>query len=150
MLLLLPLAACISAGARDDIGPPVPITYSRSGCEGTCPVFEVTVTDRSGVFRGRYFTRVRGERRFAFTPEQYRNFAAVLAPYRPKGMRLIVARTSGCRNAPTDLPSINVQWGERDRLGFYTGCRGAANARIGAALGRAEAILPIADLIGPR
>lgn len=146
---LLPLALIGCSGNAPDPGPPVPITYSASGCEGICPVFTVTVTEQGGVFHGERFTKVTGERRFAVTPEQYRAVARTLAPIRPAGERQIVDGSPDCGGtAATDFSSIEVRWGERDRLHYYNGCSGAAAERIELILAQAEDLMGIGAFLG--
>lgn len=141
--MIAALAACTTA----EQGPPVPITYSTGVCEGSCPEWEATVTEAGGVFRGGQFSRVTGERRFALTPEQYRAIASTLAPVRPKGEQALYPGQPGCEHAPTDMRTIQVSWGDRDRLIFYTGCEGPQNSRIHDALLQAEQLLPVRRLV---
>ncbi|MGJ3625880.1 DUF6438 domain-containing protein [Sphingomonas sp. MMS24-JH45] len=123
-------------------------------CYGTCPVYAVTVQpDGSGTFEGKRFTAVTGTRSFTMTPAAYRAFAAMLAPHEPNGERLVQPGTPDCRNAPTDMPSVEVRWtqlsGANDHLVFYRGCR-TGNDAMAEARQRAPDLLPIADLIGKR
>ncbi|MEN3749909.1 hypothetical protein TPR58_22240 [Sphingomonas sp. HF-S3] len=46
------------------------------------------------------------------------------------------------------MRAIEVRWDDRDQLSFYTGCHGAENAPIHAALTRAEGLIPVAALVG--
>ena len=131
-----------------DQSAPVPITFSTGVCEGTCPAWTATVTEAGGVFRGGQFSRVTGERRFALSPEQYRAIASALAPIRPRGEQTLYPGQPGCEHAPTDMRTIQVSWGDRDRLIFYTGCEGARNSRIRDALLKAEQLLPVSSLAG--
>ncbi|MFK3889112.1 DUF6438 domain-containing protein [Sphingomonas sp. NPDC079357] len=130
------------------------ISYATGPCYGTCPVYTVTVRpDGTGTFEGERFTAVTGRRAFRVTADDYRHFAAALAPYRPDGERRIEMGTSDCGPAPTDMPSIDVNWvmasGGAGHLHFYTGCR-VANAAMAKALQDAPTLLPIAGLIGKR
>ena len=145
MLTPIALAACSPSG---DIGPPVPITFAAGVCDGTCPEWEATVTETGGTFRGGRFSRTAGERAFNLNTAQYRAIAGTLAPVRPKGAREVFPGRPGCEHAATDMRTIDVQWGKRDRLTFYTGCSGAANARIHEALLEAERLLPASRLAG--
>ncbi|ATY31127.1 hypothetical protein CVN68_03280 [Sphingomonas psychrotolerans] len=104
--------------------------------------------EAGGVFRGGQFSRVTGERRFALSPDQYRAIASALAPIRPKGEQALYPGQPGCEQAPTDMRTIQVSWGDLDRLIFYTGCEGPGNLRIHDALLKAEQLLPVRALAG--
>ena len=85
----LPLAGCVTTAAA--AGEQVEsIAYETGPCFGACPVYRLTVNrDGSGLFVGRRFTAVTGERRFSVTPAQYRAFVRQLEPLRPaSGERL--------------------------------------------------------------
>lgn len=124
-----------------------PITLATGPCFGTCPVYRVTIrADGSGTFEGQRFTEVTGTRAFTADPATYRRFAALLARYRPQGERRIVMGSPDCPVAPTDMPSAQVRWGERDTLDFYYGCR-TGNEALATALRDAPALLPIAGFI---
>lgn len=131
-----------------DASPPAQITFSTGACESRCPVWEATVTETGGVFRGGAFSRITGERRFALTRKQYHSFAAALAPVRSKGEQTLYPGQNGCEDAPTDMRTIHVTWDDRDRLSFYTGCEGPQNAQIRDALMKAERLLPGSRLAG--
>lgn len=152
----LATTACTTGGAGPVAGgasPPAgePIRYATSPCFGRCPVYAVTLRpDGSGTFEGERFTAVTGARRFTADAATYRRFAAALAPYRPRGERLVQPGSADCANAPTDMTGVDVRWGEPpagDHLSFYNGCR-AGNEAMAAALRDAPALLPIAALIG--
>jgi hypothetical protein len=156
----LALAGCIPPG-RGARPRPVPIegdsiTYETGPCYGACPVYSVTVRpDGNGVFDGKRFTAASGERRFALTRTQYDAFKARLAPYRPETGRVRYAPGEPlCRQAATDMPSIDVTWsraiGDSQNLYFYFGCDREKNRAMGQALGGAVDALPIGALIGPR
>lgn len=157
-MTVLTLAGCIPPGR----GPqPIPvesdsITYETGPCFGACPVYSVTVRpDGSGVFDGKRFTAVSGERRFTLTPAQYAAFAARLAPYRPETGNVRYAQGEPlCQRAATDMPSVDIRWtraiGDSQSLHFYFGCDLEKNRAMRDALGRAPDALPIGELIGPR
>lgn len=142
-------------------GPGVPVAiegdsirYATGPCYGTCPVYTVTVRpDGTGTFEGERFTAVTGVREFRASPDAYRRFAALLAPYRPDGERLIEMGAPDCGPAPTDMPGVDVHWtqasGGAGHLRFYYGCR-MKNAALATALRDAPGALPIADLIGKK
>jgi len=128
------------------------ISYETGPCFGACPVYRVTVSpDGSGTFEGRRFTAVTGERSFRITPEQYRAFAAQLAPLRPAEGSV---RMSGeaCRQMATDLPSAEVTWfspiGNSQSYYFYYGCDMDRNRAIAERLTEAPRLLPIQAFIG--
>jgi len=158
----LALAGCAHTRSAPTPKPkPIPveidsITYETGPCFGACPVYSVTVrSDGSGVFTGKRFTEVSGERAFKLSPDQYAAFAAQLAPYRPaSGEKRISPGEKGCEHAATDLPSVDVTWsraiGDRQRLYYYFGCNMEGNQTMAQALGNAVDALPIEPLIGPR
>lgn len=154
----LALAACSHGNSAPK---PIPvesdsITYETGPCFGACPVYAVTVRpDGSGVFIGKRFTAVTGERRFKLTPAQYAAFAARLAPYRPaSGERRVVPGEKGCEHVATDLPSVDVTWtraiGDSQKLYYYFGCNLSGDRSMAEALGGAAETLPLDALIGER
>jgi hypothetical protein len=152
LLLLAAASGCATIADR-----PIPIesesiSYETGPCFGACPVYRVTVSpDGNGTFEGRRFTAVTGERSFRLTPEQYRAFAAQLAPLRPAEGSV---RMSGeaCRQMATDLPSAEVTWfssiGNSQSFYFYYGCDMERNRAIAERLTRAPELLPIQAMIG--
>ena len=152
ILLLAGLAGCTTMADR-----PIPIesesiSYETGPCFGACPVYRVTVSpDGTGTFEGRRFTAVTGERSFRITPDQYRAFAAQLAPLRPAEGSV---RMSGeaCRQMATDLPSAEVTWfspiGNSKSYYFYYGCDMDRNRAIADRLTEAPRLLPIHGFIG--
>ncbi|MBO9715027.1 MAG: hypothetical protein J7495_19110 [Sphingomonas sp.] len=159
---LAPMLAGCAGGGGNGPGRPIPIegdsiSYETGPCFGRCPVYAVTVRpDGSGVFTGKRFTAVTGEREFRLTPDQYRAFAAKLAPWRPaSGEKRYSPGEPGCEHAATDLPSVDITWtraiGDSQHLYYYYGCRiGDGERPIADALGQAPDLLPIEALIGPR
>ena len=130
------------------------ISYTTGPCFGTCPMYTVSIRpDGSGTFEGRRFTAVTGTRAFRATPEQYRAFAAHLAPLRPAEGAV---RLSGeaCASQATDLPSAEVTWfsqiGNSQSYYLDFGCDRERNQAARERLQSAPALLPIADLIGRR
>ena len=155
MLTLALLGGCTVSDARPS-GPEAieapTITLETGPCFGACPVYSVTVRpDGNGTFVGHRFTAVTGERAFRITPDQYRAFAAHVAPLRPAHGEV---RLSGenCRQMATDLPSAEVTWqvpgGERRAYYFYYGCDMERNRSIAQRLSAAPALLPIQSMIG--
>ncbi|MDP5277517.1 DUF6438 domain-containing protein [Sphingomonas sp. DG1-23] len=154
----LALAGCIPE-SRVPAGPtPIEgdsITYETGPCFGRCPVYAVTVRpDGTGIFEGKRFTAVTGERGFTLSRAQYDAFAARLAPYRPASGEVRYAHGEpNCANAPTDMPSVEIRWtraiGDSQGLYFYLGCR-RDNAALAEALGGAVELLPVQELIGER
>ncbi len=162
MVGALALAGCV-APSRDHAGPgrPVPIkgdsiTYETGPCFGACPVYSVTVRpDGTGMFVGKRFTAVTGERRFTLSRAQYDAFAGKLAPYRPASGSLRYAPGEPtCPNHATDMASVNVTWtralGDSQNLYVYYGCVMQGHAALKQALGEAADGLPIQALIGER
>jgi hypothetical protein len=148
------MAGCATIAGRPQAIEAETIAYETSPCFGACPVYAVTVQpDGSGTFEGKRFTAVTGTRSFTITPAAYRAFAAALAAYEPNGERLVQPGTPDCRNAPTDMPSVEVRWtrlsGENNHLVFYRGCR-VGNEAMAQALQQAPDLLPIAEMIGKR
>ena len=159
----LALAGCAktgtSTGPNTGPGRPIPIesdsiTYETGPCFGACPVYSVTVRpDGSGMFTGKNFTAVTGTRAFKLTPDQYRAFAAKLAPYRPESGEVRISHGDPrCTQVATDLPSVDILWtraiGDSQRLYYYFGCDMDKNAAMAEALGNAAEELPIEELVG--
>ena len=149
----LALAGCVTPTAAP-AGQTESISYETGPCFGACPVYRVTVNrDGTGVFEGRRFTAVTGERRFAITSDQYRAFARQLEPLRPASGEM---RYSGdvCGATATDMPSADVVWrsagAAEQRLYFYYGCDMERNQAIADRLRAAPDLLPIGDLVGRR
>jgi uncharacterized protein DUF6438 len=146
------LTGCVTVAGAAPEGQVESIAYETGPCFGACPVYRVTVSrNGSGLFEGRRFTAVTGERRFAVTPEQYRSFAAQLEPLRPaSGERSYSGEA--CTMMATDLPSADVKWravgGAEQHLYFYYGCDMERNRDIAERLRSAPDLLPIRDLIG--
>jgi hypothetical protein len=157
-VVALGLAGCIPA-SRVPQGPmPIEgdsISYETGPCFGACPVYAVTVQpDGTGIFTGKRFTAVTGERRFTLSRAQYEAFAARLAPYRPATGEVRYSHgEANCANAPTDMPSIDIRWtraiGDSQGLYFYIGCR-RGNEAMAEALGGAVELLPVQEFIGAR
>ncbi|MGY4397745.1 hypothetical protein ACVWZA_002942 [Sphingomonas sp. UYAg733] len=132
---------------------PQTIVYETAPCFGVCPVYRVTVgSEGSGIFTGIRHSAIVGDRKFPVTPEQFKAFAASLAPYRPQGTRDIIPGQPECNDTVTDMPSVTVRWNDArsDRLSYYYGCRPAQGPAMAEALQAAPSNLPIADLIGKR
>jgi uncharacterized protein DUF6438 len=152
LLLTVAMAACATVPQAEAGRPVERLTYETGPCFGACPVYRVTIArDGEGLFEGRRFTAVTGERRFRVTPAQFEAFARQLAPLRPAaGDR----RYSGesCASMATDLPSAEVIWdargGGRQSLYFYYGCDMERNRAIAERLSAAPSLLPIGDFIG--
>ena len=156
----LALAGCVGPGGSP--GGPMPveadsITYETGPCFGACPVYSVTVRpDGTGMFTGKRFTAVTGERAFTLTRAQYEAFAAKLAPYRPESgeVRYAPDNRQLCPNMATDMPSVDVTWtraiGDSQHLHVYYGCVMQDHDAMKQALGEAADGLPIQDLIGER
>lgn len=152
------LAAALALPACETLPDPAlgrsiqSLVFETGPCFGACPVYRVTVdADGSGIFEGRRFTAVTGERRFRVTPGQFRALARHLGPLRPfEG----IVRYSGesCASMATDMPSAEVTWrtlGEAEQqLYFYYGCDMEANRAIAERLNAVPGLLPIGDLIG--
>lgn len=130
------------------------IIYQLTRCYGRCPAYKVTLgPDGQGIFSGEANTGTVGDRRFRASLDQARAFAAALRKVRPTSERLVEPGRRGCGEAPTDQPSIDVRWQGVEvaaHLRIYTGCRSKAARKLADTLRAAPALLPIADLIGPR
>jgi hypothetical protein len=152
-LLILALAALPACATVAEDGGVPSISFETGPCFGACPVYKVTVNaDGTGLFEGRRFTAVTGERYFTVTPGQYRAFVAQLAPLRPASGDRRYSGPPLCRQMATDLPSAEVTWRLREgeqHLYFYYGCDMARNRAIVARLDTAPRLLPIGDFIRP-
>jgi hypothetical protein len=151
-LAALSLAGCVTAAGAVPESSVESISYETGPCFGACAIFKITV-DRSGagIFEGRRFTAVTGERRFTVTAEQFRVFAAQLEPLRPDSAEQLYTGEA-CDMMATDQDSVDVRWHEADgaeqHLYFYYGCDMERNRAIAERLRSAPDLLPIGDLIG--
>jgi hypothetical protein len=146
------LAACVTVQPDVAGGLPQSIVYETGPCFGACPVYTVTVgADGQGLFEGRRFTTVVGERRFSVTPAQYRAFAEQLAPLRPANGSIRYDTPPACTQMATDMPSVNVTWrsgnGEEQGLYYYFGCDMEARRAMAERLRAAPPLLPIVGFI---
>ena len=128
------------------------ISYEAGPCFGTCPMYKFTVRpDGTGLFQGRNFTAVRGERTFRVTPAQYRTFETHLATLRPSQGDVRLSG-SACQPYLTDQASAHVTWFSQigNSQSFYLdfGCDMDRNRATAERLRAAPALLPIGDLIG--
>ena len=150
--IALALTGCATTSGAALGGGVESITYETGPCFGACPVYTVTVNrDGTGLFEGRRFTAVSGERRFTLTPAQFDAFARQLEPLRPASGD---QRYSGdeCGVMATDLPSADIRWrgsdGAEQHLYFYFGCDMERNRAIADRIRAAPELLPIGELIG--
>lgn len=127
------------------------ISYETGPCFGACPVYSVTVnSDGSGMFEGRRFTAVEGQRAFRVSRAEFDRLLAHLDPIRPAEGSV---RYSGeaCERMATDLPSAEVTWrmpGDGlQQLYFYHGCDMEKNRAIAERLERVPELLPIGEFI---
>ena len=146
------LAACATLPRASVPGSlPESISYETGRCFGACPVYKVTVSrDGQGLFEGRRFTTVTGERRFVVTPAQYRAFAEHLAPLRPPSGSVHLDAQPACTQMATDLPSASVTWrsgGTEQSLHYYFGCDMEARRAMAERLRAAPPLLPIGSFI---
>lgn len=151
LLGALALVGCATTAPAVPTGEVASVSVETGPCFGACPVFRVTVNaDGRGVFEGRRFTAVEGERAIRVTPEQFRRLVAHLQPVRPASGSV---RYSGeaCEMMATDLPSTDVTWGtaggEAQNLYFYHGCDMEKNRAIAERLDEVPRLLGIVDLV---
>ena len=134
------------------------ITYETSACFGRCPVFKVTVRPNGdGDFIGGRFTAMKGKHPFWLTRNDYRAFAARIAPFRPESglWRVSVDGDPGCERFGTDSPYVTVTWqraaGDIQQFQYNYGCNNDnGDNPIAVAMGAAAHLLPIDDLVGWR
>lgn len=144
------LASCVGIPGA----PPAPetIRYATGPCLGPCPVYVVTVSsDGVGMYDGRSNVLVEGRKTFAISNDEFEQFKAALAPYRPTGNAEY--RGANCTSQATDLPSVEVAWrdGKRqDILHVDFGCDMEANRAMIDTLATAPAYLPLDIYIGRR
>jgi hypothetical protein len=129
------------------------MTYVMTPCNGSCPLYAVTVKANGiGMFTGTSNTAVVGRRRFLATREQVAEFLRRLQPYLPAG-ELLLSGPNACRTYATDLPSVDVTWTDESGAGhlrFDYGCDRGEHHMLAEALRAAPQALPIAGLIGKR
>ena len=152
MSAALALIGCATTSGAAVGGRLESISYETGPCFGACPVYTVTVNrDGNGLFEGRRFTAVTGERRFTLTPAQFDAFARQLESLRPASGEQSYSGDE-CGVMATDLPSADVRWrsadGAEQHLYFYFGCDMERNRAIADRLRAAPDLLPIGALIG--
>jgi len=128
------------------------ISYETGPCFGTCPVYVVTVhADGTGLFDGKRFTKVMGQKAFTVTHAQYAQYVNHLAPVRPASGVVRYDGPPECTSMVTDLPSADVKWkalnGQQQELYFYYGCRFTNSQAMADRLSKAPDLLPIASFI---
>jgi len=147
------VGGCVTAGsAPGDPPDPQRISYETGRCLGACPVYRVTVSaDGEGLFEGKRFTAVQGQRAFRVTPDQYRAFASALAPLRPASGSVRYNGPPLCKRLATDLPSVTVTWrgsdGAEQSLFYYYGCDMQETRAMADRLRKAPSQLPIAAYV---
>lgn len=117
---------------------PAAISFAPGPCFGSCPAYSARVSaDGSGLFGDRSAP----PRRFTITPEQFRAFAAHLAP---------LARVS-CPRFMSEVQAIDIVWtgadGSRLERRYYQRCLERDHPALAPRLRDAPAMLPIGDLI---
>ena len=137
------LAATLAAAV--DPAAPASIVYGTGRGFGPSPVYSVTVhADGSGLFIGVANTAVIGERRFRVSADQYRGFAAALAPL----------AHAGCESYITHAGPVSIHWRGADgsmlHRRMFAPCLDRRNPPLGEQLRRAPQLLPIGDFIGRR
>ena len=107
-----------------------------------------------GSFVGGRFTAMRGKHLFWLTRDDYRAFAAKIAPFRPEsGAWLIVDGYPGCEDSGTDSPYVTVSWqrkaGDVQQFQYNYGCNNYnGDNPVAKAMSEAPHLLPIDDLVG--
>ena len=150
-LAMAALAGCATASPGGSARTASSVVYETGPCFGACPIYRVTVnSDGSGLFEGRRFTAVEGERAFRVSARQYGALLAHLEPLRPATGTV---RYSGeaCETMATDLPSVEVTWrmpgDSQQQLYFYHGCDMERNRAIAERLNAVPSLLPIEGFI---
>jgi len=118
------------------------ILMHRSGCFGSCPVYEVEVNEQGAVtFNGHRFVDKTGKHHGKVTPSQFQQLAALLTrigffklqdQYRYE--------QDGCTTWSTDGPTVDIiatQGPKKKHVSYYYGCGGIAIAKQIVALSEA-------------
>ena len=142
--MLLGLAVLFALAV--DPAAPARISYSPHHCFGPCPTYSVLVgADGEGIFFGAAHTAVAGERRFRVTGEQFRAFAARLAP---------LADVADCRHFLGESAPVTIRWfgadGSQRRNSLHLICLRLRHPAEAERLRTAPELLPIGDFIGLR
>lgn len=155
----LPILAafCLLSGCGLDprgaqVRDPVSISFDHGACYGFCPDYRATIfADGRGIFVGRNHVAAKGKRTFAFSPAQFRAFAAIVAPLKPE--RGSIPRSPMTECNVMDGSSMTLTWTGADRasqsvcLGSHDEIPDPAEAmRI---MVRARAMLPLHGLADP-
>lgn len=134
------------------------IIYRAVSCLGSCPEYSFIVSSNGrGLYNGRQYVAVKGERTFHVSPEQFEAFSAQLLPYRPDldGDETIVTEgTPLCPTAGTDSPTVEVTWIRDGHLAghviYYFGCEEPkVPANMGRDLASAPSLLPVSQFVRP-
>lgn len=146
------LMAAITAGCAEAPSPRAveELTFSTTGCYGTCPVFSFSVSETGrGEYHGEAFVAVRGTKDFTVTPEQFQAFVRRLTPFRPRGE---ITYDTNCDGPwATDNPSVRISWSDNkttDTLNWYLGCQQPGLIEHVEVIYDAWQELPLDDLVG--
>ncbi|HEV2865705.1 MAG TPA: DUF6438 domain-containing protein [Allosphingosinicella sp.] len=153
LALALALAGCATVQEDAAARGAMSVSYETGPCFGACPVYRVTVnSDGSGMFEGRRFTAVEGQRAFRISRQQFDALVAHLDPVRPAQGSVRYAGEA-CERVATDLPSAEVTWrmlGDgQQQLYFYYGCDMEKNRAIAERLDAVPRLLGIEDFLRP-
>jgi hypothetical protein len=150
MTACLPLNYSARATSRAPTYP-VLIRYQTSVCYGRCPAYVVTVAGNGlANFDGHSATKIKGQKKFRVTRNQFLDFAEVLERHRfRKGGE---PGMPACALMHTDDISVSVTWtmsdGKIHRLKHYFGCDSAEFTALEKDLIAAPKLLPIKAYVG--
>lgn len=142
LLLAMAAASDPTAPAAVDPAAPAAITFAAGACFGNCPVYSARVSaDGDGLFG----SPTAPPRHFTITPEQFRAFAAHVAP---------LASITTCGGFMADHPRIDIIWiaadGNRTERRYFQHCLDRYHPALAPLLREAPGLLPIGDFIGRR
>jgi hypothetical protein len=119
----------------------------KSDCVGTCRKFWFQVDSEGlALFRDENPGNSGHDPDFKFTSEQFLAFEAALAPYQPKGEKMVFEETPFCDYDAPSVPSLYLSWTiddePSDMLNFEHGCTVVEHAALQEALMGALKKLP--------
>lgn len=153
--MLLTGCSTIGIGKKAELPSVETIRFTAGPCLGICPSYSVEVSALgSGDLQPQRNTAVPGATRFTVTPDQYRKFKSILAPYRPTpGMTKRVSHKENCARFATDMPSYSIEWkpagAKPSRLDFQSGCLDPRYTRLRSAISSVPRLLDIEAMVQP-
>lgn len=103
------------------------ITYSRTGCFGTCPVYKLTISaDGTVQYEGEKYVKVKGKAITKLSPQQLQQLMAAIDTTQYFSLRdSYQTEADGCPITATDCPTVRTSVtvnGQVKSITHYLGC----------------------------